>query len=483
MTIELTVEEVAKLRICSNCVGEGFLSNEIRSRGAESVCSYCEKTGWTYSIEEMADEIQTAFRDHYYLTDSEPDLIEYNAWMDEEINYEWKREGEPVGDVIAWAAEVREEIAEDIRRVLEDRDADAEPSSIGYDKPFDDDAYYAEKDIDDAESQAGWLHFEESLTTEARYFNPAAEAVLTSTFEGIAEHTTHEGQPAIIDAGPGTGLTFLYRARVFQSLVKLEDALKRPDLEVGPPPSTSASHGRMNPHGVSVFYGATNPAIALAEVRPPVDSRVLVGRFQITRGLRILDIEALRKLNVEGSVFDRTYVERVRKARFLRWLSRRISQPVMPNDEAFEYLPTQAIADFLATRRDPELDGILYPSVQGTEGAANVVLFHKASRVQNLDIPEGTEIEAYSYTYTEEGRETNYSVCEQVPPDGEAQPAVIDPLLMVPIHGGGPPDSDDRQVTLEIDFTALEVHHVRGISFVTENQNVSRQRLGKRGDS
>src|SRR5207248_10013811 len=118
--------------------------------------------------------------------------------------------------------------------------------------------------------------------------------------------------------------------------------------------------------GVSVFYGATNPTIALAEVRPPVDSRTLVGRFEITRPLRVLDIEALRKLNVEGSIFDQTYIERLRKAKFLRWLSSRISQPIMPNDEPFDYLPTQAIADFLATRREPELDGILYPSVQGT---------------------------------------------------------------------------------------------------------------------
>src|SRR5947199_97607 len=175
MTIELTVEELAKLAVCSSRVGQRFLFGEIICRGHEGLCSYCK---------------------------------------------------------------------------------DAGPSSVGYDKPFDSEAYYDERDIDDEESQSGWLHFEESLTTEARYFNPAAEAVLTSTFEGIAKHKTHEGRPIIVDAGPGTGLTSLYRARVFQSVVELEEALKRPDLEVGPPPSTSASHGRMNAHGVSVFYAA-----------------------------------------------------------------------------------------------------------------------------------------------------------------------------------------------------------------------------------
>jgi hypothetical protein len=306
MTIELTPEEVAKLRICSECVGESFLSNQIKNRGSERVCSYCDKTGWTYSIEEMADEIQTALRDHYYLTQSEPDLIQYHMTMDEEVNYAWEREGEPVTYVIGCAAEVSDEAAEDIRRVLEERDADKEPSSVGYDTAFDSEAYYAESEIDDRESREIWLHLEQSLITEARYFNPAAEDILTSTFERIAEHTTQEGQPVIVDAGQGTALTSFYRARVFQSALDLEDALKRPDLKVGPPPSVSASHGRMNPHGVSVFYGATDATVALAETRPPVDSNVVVGRFEITRPIKLLDIEALGKLNVVGSIFDLT---------------------------------------------------------------------------------------------------------------------------------------------------------------------------------
>ena len=238
----------------------------------------------------------------------------------------------------------------------------------------------------------------------------------------------------------------------------------------------------MNSQGVSVFYGATDKAVALAEVRPPVGSRVLLGRFEITRRLRLLDIEALRKLNVDGSIFDPAYIDKLRKAKFLGWLSTRITQPVMPDDEAFDYLPTQAIADFLATRSEPNLDGIIYPSVQGTEGAANVVLFHKASRVQTLDIPEGTEIEVYSRHYTEEGAETDYSVYEKVPSRSEGEkPTNIDPLLGVPIYGGVPQDADDREVTLVVDVEALEVRHVRAVEYFTDDHEVSRVRYGQAG--
>ena len=50
---------------------------------------------------------------------------------------------------------------------------------------------------------------------------------------------------------------------------------------------------------------------------------------------------------------------------------------------------------------------------------------------------------------------------------------------MIPLLGGGPPDSDDREVTLALDINALEVHHVRAISFKIETHKVSRQRLEK----
>jgi len=484
MAIDLTIPEIAKLRACSDCVDESHLSSEIRRWGIENACSYCKQTGKTYSIDQLADELETALRDHYYLTRSEPDLIEYHMWMDDEVSYEWRREGEPVAEVIAWAAEVDEEIAEDIRRVLEERHDDFEQSMLGNENPFDSEAYYAEREIDDAESQASWLHFEESLTTEARYFNPSAEATLTSTFSDIAQHKTHEDAPVIVEVGPGKTLAAFYRARTFQSTDKLLEALERPDRGIGPPPSPAASAGRMNPHGVSVFYGATDPVVALAEVRPPVGSRVVVARFDALRILRLLDIEALLSLNVDGSIFDKTYGERLQKAKFLGWLSARITQPVMPNDEAFDYLPTQVIADFLATRTDPELDGILYPAVQGKKGEHNVVLFHKSSRVEELDIPSETEFSVDCYRYTEEGQEISYWVTETVNRTEDSETRISPSgsntnLLFVPSKSSEPENYDPREVMLKIDLQSLRVHHVHRVDFATENYQVSRHRTQK----
>ena len=135
----------------------------------------------------------------------------------------------------------------------------------------------------------------------------------------------------------------------------------------------------MNARGVSVFYGANDPRVAIAEVRPPVGSQVAVARFEIVRPLRLLDLTALRTVSEGGSIFDPELASQMERAMFLRSLSQRLTRPVMPDDEDFDYLPTQAIADFLATQNQPTIDGIMFPSVQVAGDALNVVLFYKGS--------------------------------------------------------------------------------------------------------
>ena len=199
-----------------------------------------------------------------------------------------------------------------------------------------------------------WRGFEESLKTASRFFSKAAAVTLSEVFAGLGDYRTQSGKMVIVPAGPGHKLHSLCRARVFQSDERLEAALMRPDKEIGPPSCTSGSRRPHERTGISVFYGAINPKVALAEVRPFVGSRVVTGRFEILRELRLLDLEAFRALSIEGSLFDPDFLRRLEKANFLSDLSHRIAVPVMPDDEAFVYLPTQAVADFLASEVDQQ---------------------------------------------------------------------------------------------------------------------------------
>lgn len=471
-------------RLCFDCVGEAFLRAEIEKHGRAGVCFYCGGDGKSFSIGEMADRIEAAFEQHLYRTPDEPSGIEYA--MSKNSDYDWERRGEPIAEVIEARALIEPAPAEDIQGVLEQRHFSMELAQMGEEQPFAEGAHYAEKDVDDGESYAGWQQFERNLKTQARYFSRTTEWKIESIFDGIGAHTTQGGRPVVVEAGPGMQIAALYRARVFQSDEKLEEALKRPDKEVGPPPFRAATAGRMNAHGISVFYGATDPIIALAEVRPPVGSKVVIGRFELTRLVRLLDIEALRSLNVEGSIFDKDYVQRLKRAKFLEWLSHRITRPVMPDDEPFEYLATQAVADFLATNANPLLEGIIYPSVQGSGDKRNVVLFHKAARVEPLDIPQGARISASLYDKTEDGPEISYRVLEEVPQQQPSTTAGANDLIDIfpesaeSLISYALEENDERAPTLRLDAASLEVHHVSGIEFRTDVYPVHRHRFEKR---
>lgn len=236
----------------------------------------------------------------------------------------------------------------------------------------------------------------------------------------------------------------------------------------------------MNARGISVFYGATTAAVALSEVRPPVGSSILVGRFDIVRPLRLLDLVILRAISIIGSVFDPEFIKRLERAKFLELLSARMLMPVMPGDEVVDYLPTQVVSDYLASEVSPPLDGIMYPSVQaGRKSERNVVLFHKSSLVEEPDLPAGTKVTSNLYFDTDEGPEDDFSVTEETPLAPGVQPDE-DEYAMIGWGNAGQGSArpeDIREATLGLDPASVDVHFVKAVKVVTLRRRVRRPRL------
>ena len=397
---------------------------------------------------------------------------------DKESDYDWERKGEQTVWAIMNATDIPEKAAADIQRFLADRHADYD--GIEAETEFGDEVHYEEKGTDDARWQEEWRNFERALKTEARFFRQSAARHLASVFAGIDTMQTHDGRPIIVDAGPEQELNAIYRARVFQSHEKLEEALARADRHLGSPPSAAAAAGRMNARGIAVFYGANSALVALSEVRPPVGSHVVVARFEIIRSLRLLDLTALRAVTTDrGSIFDPTYIARLERAMFLRNLSSRITRPVMPDDEPSEYLATQAIADFLATESALPLDGIIFPSVQAAGAALNIVLFHKAALVERIELPADTDVSVSSGHWEEDGWEIEYSVAERVPPKDAKTPAK-DPWDFEDVRTDWTDDDfHPGLATMRIDLQSVCVHRVQAVIFKTEDHNVTWRRYEK----
>ena len=236
----------------------------------------------------------------------------------------------------------------------------------------------------------------------------------------------------------------------------------------------------MNSAGIPVFYGAQERKICVAEVRPPVGGRVVTGKFELIRNVRLLDLDRLARAFVETSHFDERYTEHYARYAFLRQLVAEITAPVLPQEETKEYLPTQVIADFLAFKACPKLDGILFRSSQTEGNGQNVVLFNRASHVEPMLIPPGTSQEVSMPRAGEDGfGEDEVIILEKsdsdpgAPPESETPASVVAELVQVDEH-----PTVEITPTLRFDPDSMEVHEIQRMEPEFTNLPVRRVEAG-----
>ncbi len=390
--------------VCHVCIEDPFLSKEVKGGGSQELCSYCGETREAQSLNSLADRIYDVLQEHYHR--ARDDF--------------WQRSGSPVEEVIADIAGLSDGIAGDVRGLLSDRYGEMAVKD-GEDDPFSEEAHYEELKSHDGHFRETWSVFCSDIRSRARFFSKYAEEALNTIFGDLHNHRTDSDQPVFREIGPDDEDSFIWRARKAQSDNELKAILKSPALEIGPPPSRLAKGGRMNAPGIPVFYGAMDEATCVAEVRAPVGSKVVVAKFEFLRSARLLDFDALAEIFVEGSHFDPEYAEREARAAFLGRLVREISRPVMPQDEAFEHLATQAVAEYLANKLEPRLDGIIFRSSQTGGTGHNLVLFNHACGVEPYELPEGVKIQIRIPRGGEEDEGGDIFVFEDVLPDPSAK--------------------------------------------------------------
>ena len=96
--------------------------------------------------------------------------------------------------------------------------------------------------------------------------------------------------------------------------------------ELGPPPWDEAlQSNRMNPPGIPMMYGAETEEIAVREAR---SSRVVVGKFQLEREARLLDIADLLAIpGIFSGVGRRTRLGLIFMHAFAKEIARPVERP------------------------------------------------------------------------------------------------------------------------------------------------------------
>ena len=143
----------------------------------------------------------------------------------------------------------------------------------------------------------------------------------------------------------------------------------------------NAREGRINPRGIAYLYLATDHKTAISEVRPAAGMRVTVAKFRTTKQMTVVNLTAEtpeQGLPATGFLWYASVMQRRGKVSQEEidgsvWAQIDIafSKPVGPDDEHLNYVPTQIIAELIASEN---YDGIIYRSGLNEDGF-NLALF------------------------------------------------------------------------------------------------------------
>jgi hypothetical protein len=141
----------------------------------------------------------------------------------------------------------------------------------------------------------------------------------------------------------------------------------------------------MSPAGISLFYGGMSSDTVIAEVRPFVGERVAVGRFRVLEDLRVLDLsKQLPRTSPLSESYSFFFEEFTRP--FLQQFTQEIGKPILPDDAAIDYVPTQIFTEyvrFFEGSKEEPIAGMIYKSSMHTRGKC-LVLF----RGPDISLPE-----------------------------------------------------------------------------------------------
>lgn len=357
-----------KKNVCYLCFGDDDLRTMIRSNGGPRGCYFCHrKDASTMPFQEVVDFILERIQTFY-------------GKAGDQLPYE-SREGGYQGWHIDSYDMIRDQIGLDLPRDNDQSLFRAIVDGIGDDTWCEYDWLVLEPD---ESLRFSWERFCDIVKHQRRFFfhdigksdgrTPDARSPF-EFLETVCQHAERSGLIIEIAAGQ----TF-HRARAR----KPRQPITSP-AALGPPPDHLATQSnRMNPPGISMFYGADKRKLAVTEIR---NSMASVGTFTTNRPIRILDLANLP--DVPG-FFSTAYRMEQRILSFLSDFANLIIQPVDRSDRVnVDYIPTQVFTEFI---RDFEfengkIEGLRYRSATGEKGT-NYVLFAGQKDVVDATPPE-----------------------------------------------------------------------------------------------
>lgn len=353
------------LKCCINCFNNDFIKAVIKEQNEIGVCSYCDmdeqESADVTDIDVIGEIIRTGLS-RAYENATRSDLPYYY--------YESLNLTKSIADVLIDEKEVFSEVlinTADVLDFIQDLFKSSGPSDRdimqgGVDEWEEGDAKIIK--IDEIYSNEGtqilysnWNEFKYIVKHVNRFFDVGGlreEMLYTLTeyfqqMELILPNDTH-----------------IWRARL--NINPLFDQLDDMKYELGPPPRDLAISLRMNPAGISYFYGSFDKNTCKKEVRHQSNDNIVYGHFATKKELQIVNLSVAI---YSKSIFDPEYDHFMNWAStFLEGFVKDISKPINEESAFIEYIPTQILSEYI---RKLGYDGLCFKSC--FTGELNYTLF------------------------------------------------------------------------------------------------------------
>lgn len=375
-------------QFCIECTEDYWLKLKIRKHGTKTECSICKgKAKYAVSFETLAGWMESIWREWFQLGREQPKYDDHS----DKVFYEQR--GDDAELLISELVQCTVDDDNVIIALIEimTRNDDYEIMDGGS-ALIDDCQLYQQCDLSREKVNQRWKSFVLDLKHHTRYFNKNAEEFFNTLFADLHEVSApttalpfslepQENKSVVQSYEPGS--LIIFRARKAGSLENQLKIMTFPETELSNPPDRFAAEGRMNPKGISYFYGAEDRQTCVAELRPTLSEKAISAEFEVIAPVQLLDLTLLShgRHKRADSMFDDDYLEKRIHRHLLRQLHWLIAQPVLNGDD-FEYLPTQAMAEYLARLTTPRIDGVIFESVQRS-GGRNIVLFPHVLNKEN----------------------------------------------------------------------------------------------------
>ncbi|MCE8037870.1 HEPN-associated N-terminal domain-containing protein [Halomonas sp. MCCC 1A11062] len=369
--------------VCSACVADEFLAEIVDKNACANECSYCGNSSdvaIAAPLEEIMFHVSSAFFQHY----AEPAA----AGLPRDSG-EWVGENLITGTEDAFLSFgwfCNDDLFQDICQ------------------SFDNDFWVRCADghwLGNHEHERrhyAWNAFVEKTKHRTRYFfsdatdadyidedGYAPQQILKIIGQDIENHGLLKELPIGTD---------LYRVRRMDS----EHSFQTFE-EMGPPPPSLASAGRMNPPGISYGYFALRPSTAVLEVIGVPPTTLSFGTFRIVRPLVAVDFTSIPE---PPSIFDTENKLKRDALIFMKEFVAAISKPVAKDGKQhIEYVPSQIVSEYigqvLKIGDRKGIDAVIYKSTLDP-GGINLVVFPPINVLEGWDsIIEMVQVEKKSF--------------------------------------------------------------------------------------